>query len=503
MKSQLIVLICLCATKSSRAFVGSSITAVMRTTSEGVPLIVSCPFLRSRSALKISNREDVSERKTNQEHGGVRELRPSILLSRRQSAQTLAYRSSLFAVTGAYGIQLLLPVLQDAGLSTPSSSILGVETTPLLHSISVASVTAACILAPKVKPQRGRNKRSRNNNKILVDGKVLAASVATAISGEPLVGVASLFIREIYYFGLAFKLEAVLGLVASLAVLFLLQNHAAMGATTATTISQVAEPASWLALAVLTFGKLFEPLEEDWYKSESEFLAGRIMTKGIHEDSTNINQSSKSDENDSNSRSTARRRVMDQEEVRAMTQIMEDVAEDATYRSGIATLRSSAHRVKSKNRNHQKTETQNRASVTTKTTHFPVSLCKEDLFAYDTSKYNLSQLFTAVLKKCDPTVVGIFQKTEEPESFILPTKALHRKVNGGHCESAQAYMSEAVAADANFLQAFDTMVQETVLPRLKDRLILAGAAEEDVPLSFYIQRPPTLRIQPGPGRAGT
>ena len=499
MKSHAVILICLCAGKHSSAFVASSNTAARRTAnSEGQPLIISRPFRRSRSALQISNREDVSERKSNKEHvSGVPAYPPSIVLSGRQSAQTLAYRACLLAVTAAYGIQLLLPVLQDAGLS--KSSTIGVEPTSLLHFISVASVTTACLLAPKRKPLRGRNKRSsnngnNNNNKLLVDGKVLAASVATAISGEPLVGVSSLFIREIFYFGLAYKVEAALGLVASLAVLFFSQNNTAMVGTTTATMSQVAEPASWLALAVLTFGKVFEPLEEDWFKSESEFLA-----VGVHEDSTDIYQSSKSSNNDSGAPG---RRLMDQEEVRAMTKIIDNVAEDAKYRSGIATLRSSAHRVKSKIRNNQTPNPPNKAGEISETTDLPAALYKEDVFEYDTSKYNLRQLITNVLQNCDPTVVGTFQETKELEDFILPMETLHRKVNGGHCESAQTYMSDAVATDAGFLQAFDMMVEEIVLPRLKDRLILAGTAKEDVPLSFYIQRPPTLRMQPGPGRAG-
>ena len=64
-------------------------------------------------------------------------------------------------------------------------------------------------------------------------------------------------------------------------------------------------------------------------------------------------------------------------------------------------------------------------------------------------------------------------------------------------------MSEAVAKDEAFLQAFDRLVDEVVVPRMKRRLIDAGAASEDETLSFYIQRPPTLRLQPGPGRVGT
>ena len=142
---------------------------------------------------------------------------------------------------------------------------------------------------------------------------------------------------------------------------------------------------------------------------------------------------------------------------------------------------------------------------------------QEDIFDFDMEDYNLRHLFTAILKRLDPEVVGSFRggggggneekegnaHTDFLEDFVLPPNTLHRKVNGGCCESTQSYMSEAVAKDEAFLQAFDRLVDEVVVPRMKRRLIDAGAASEDEPLSFYIQRPPTLRLQPGPGRVGT
>jgi len=245
------------------------------------------------------------------------------------------------------------------------------------------------------------------------------------------------------------------------------------------------------------------------------------------------------------------RRILTLDEVNALTQVRgEDDHEEqnALYRSGIAALRSSAHRVKAKHRPHNpnpKTTTTtistkagttilvNQTTTTTTTTnqshhHLPAQLYNEQIIPFDMQKYNLRKCFTSILKNCDPNIVGRFIMTDNThddddddddeealENFILPTNTLHRKVNGGCCESAQSYMSDAVAADAEFLTVFDRLVEEVVLPHLKQRLIDAGVVvaattttttshdnNNEQPITFYVQRPPTLRLQPGPGRVG-
>jgi hypothetical protein len=213
-------------------------------------------------------------------------------------------------------------------------------------------------------------------------------------------------------------------------------------------------------------------------------------------------------DNDINSNSTPPPKACSSmEEVMALTQITdgEDCTDTTTiYRSGIATLRSSAHRVKT-NPKHRKQNPnpKDKSGQATKTTFLPESIRREETFAYDQDRYNLRKAFSELLSRCDPAIVGHFRTAQlEPalEDFVLPANTLHRQVNGGCCEAAQVYMSDAVAADANFLDIFDRLVEDVVLPYLKRRLVEAG--EEDTPRSFYIQRPPTLRIQPGPGRAG-
>lgn len=228
-------------------------------------------------------------------------------------------------------------------------------------------------------------------------------------------------------------------------------------------------------------------------------------------DSPNKSTALKPDADDNDDPATEKdnnksRRILSLAEVEALTQVQDDDTEigaNALYRSGIAALRSSAHRVKAKNRKHNP-KPKTKSGQESKTTQLPDSLYEEEVFGFDMETYNLRQLFTAILKKLDPELVGTFRDDNDVlEDFTLPTNTLHRKVNGGCCESTQAYMSEAVAQDEDFLQAFDRMVEEVVVPHMKRRLIDVGAASEEEPLSFYIQRPPTLRLQPGPGRVGT
>jgi hypothetical protein len=99
--------------------------------------------------------------------------------------------------------------------------------------------------------------------------------------------------------------------------------------------------------------------------------------------------------------------------------------------------------------------------------------------------------------------VGSFDgEGERLESFRVPAASTWRAVNGGRCEAAQRYLSDRVAGDGEFLEAFDRFVRHAVLPRLKDRLAQLGlAADEPGSVTFYYQRPPTLRLQPGPAWA--
>ena len=63
---------------------------------------------------------------------------------------------------------------------------------------------------------------------------------------------------------------------------------------------------------------------------------------------------------------------------------------------------------------------------------------------------------------------------------------------------AQDTLAGIVEADERFLKAFDDFVDSFILPHLKGVLSEAGRTREGDKVKFYVQRPPTLRIQPGP-----
>mmetsp|Transcript_25412 Transcript_25412/g.59878 ORF Transcript_25412/g.59878 Transcript_25412/m.59878 type:complete len:340 (+) Transcript_25412:144-1163(+) len=192
-------------------------------------------------------------------------------------------------------------------------------------------------------------------------------------------------------------------------------------------------------------------------------------------------------------------------------------ASDIVYKSGIPTLRASAHRVKSKKKNRKHDpKPLDRNGKETGTMWIPEEVQEEQVYPYDMDQYNLKEAIINLLRECDPEIVGSFKSTEHHEEkspelenptlrledFRVPVNSVWRSVNGGCCEMAQKYLSNKVATNETFLEIFDRFVIEVVLPYVKGRLTACGALGSDsTPCSFYYQRPPTLRLQPGPGWA--
>lgn len=177
--------------------------------------------------------------------------------------------------------------------------------------------------------------------------------------------------------------------------------------------------------------------------------------------------------------------------------------EDLVYKSGIPTLRASAHRVKFslKNRKHDP-KPKDSNGIETGTWWLPDPLCTEDVLSYDVDKYDLRGAVAALLQRCATDIVGTFKGTSSRlEDFVVPTQSTWRTVNGGQCESAQQYLSDTVISDSSFLHLFDQLVTEIVLPYLKNRLVRNGAITTGSNATFFYQRPPTLRLQPGPAWA--
>ena len=178
-------------------------------------------------------------------------------------------------------------------------------------------------------------------------------------------------------------------------------------------------------------------------------------------------------------------------------------SEQFRYATGIATLRSSAHRVKHppKQRKHDPKPKDQGGNETNKT-FLPENICKETIFQYDANHYDFSTAMVSLLRGCDPEIVGNFPTDDSRlEDFVVPRLSLSRSDYGGQCEQAQAYFSNAVAANDDFLALFDRFVVEVVLPHLKTRLMENDVAEADQETEFYYQRPPTVRLQPGPAKA--
>lgn len=181
------------------------------------------------------------------------------------------------------------------------------------------------------------------------------------------------------------------------------------------------------------------------------------------------------------------------------------------YKSGIPTLRASSHRVKvkMKNRKHDP-KPLDRDGKETNTTWLPKEIIVEDVFPYDYQLYDLKGAIVELLLGCDPDIVGSFdtstisdiKQSLSLEDFRVPVSSVWRSANGGNCEDAQRYLSEQVASNLNFLDTFDRFVTEIALPYLKSRLVACGALEDNTSTcAFYYQRPPTVRLQPGPGWA--
>ena len=176
------------------------------------------------------------------------------------------------------------------------------------------------------------------------------------------------------------------------------------------------------------------------------------------------------------------------------TTIATPSTEPYKYITGIPTLRSSAHRVKY--------SPKHRDASTGKGICLPINICNNLILDYDTQRYDFAAVIVAFLKQCDPNMVGSFL-SDRLEDFQIPLQSLSRGTYGGFCEEAQAYLSQQLTAYDPFVNLFDEFVTDYILPHLKQRLLADGiaAALPDSPMTFYYQRPPTLRLQPGPARA--
>lgn len=179
-------------------------------------------------------------------------------------------------------------------------------------------------------------------------------------------------------------------------------------------------------------------------------------------------------------------------------------AKSLLYNTGIPTLRSSAHRVKYTTE-PEVNKPKDQFSKSTSMAWLPKAIRNEDVLDYDVEEYDFSTAIATILSQCDETVVGAFPPST-PRSlvhFCLPPQSLNRGDYGGQCETAQRYLSAQLYSNDAFLQLFDRFVAEVVVPHFKRRLAQAAVVQDgdEGILTFFCQRPPTLRLQPGPARA--
>ncbi len=233
---------------------------------------------------------------------------------------------------------------------------------------------------------------------------------------------------------------------------------------------------------------------------------------------------------------------------------------DIKYKSKIPTLRSSSHRVRQKAKNIDRNEPQPKRTSTTPSssnygsgngdngdgTMLPASIRKMEHIPYDMKTHDFNRAIILFLKSLDSTIVGDFRENKNEndggdgrqssslptlENFEVPTQSLTKMSKRGIL-LAQDHLSQAMhdcffgekendeidatdATDATdttddggytslssfIVNTFDNFVTQVVIPHLKARLVEEHIIPESSTVKFYYQRPPTLRIQPGPARA--
>lgn len=129
----------------------------------------------------------------------------------------------------------------------------------------------------------------------------------------------------------------------------------------------------------------------------------------------------------------------------------------------------------------------------------------KDILTYDTTKYNVRAEVIRLLSELDPNLIGNFEDIHALESFTVPATALipvkKTKDKSGTGEESQKILSEQIAKDVIFLESFDRLLWDVVLPYFKERLRQNGLiSSDDEKIAFWYQRPPTLRVQPGPSQ---
>ena len=187
-------------------------------------------------------------------------------ISLLERIRILSYRTTLSASS------LLISVIAICSGDVLSGT--GVDGTSVVEGVesSVMPLTAGMTILLAPVPNNGFSRVISNSVGIATIVSAIASNVFEASSGfddiqRILVSLclASICIREIFYFGLAYKVEAAIALMALPFTLVMTSDQR---------VAEFSLPVCALAMDVLAAGKIFEPCVEDFERSNSEFLAG-------------------------------------------------------------------------------------------------------------------------------------------------------------------------------------------------------------------------------------
>ena len=117
----------------------------------------------------------------------------------------------------------------------------------------------------------------------------------------------------------------------------------------------------------------------------------------------------------------------------------------------------------------------------------PRELRTQQLLTFDQAAYDLRGRVCDLLQ----TVPSVGVSGDALEDFSMAPDAWASK-------DLQCQLTDAVLADDAFLDLYDRFVREVCVVHMKRRLADCGFCALDAPVKFYCQRPPTLRLQPGP-----
>jgi len=175
------------------------------------------------------------------------------------------------------------------------------------------------------------------------------------------------------------------------------------------------------------------------------------------------------------------------------------------YKRGNATLRSSTHTL-------TYSKTRKVAAPPQVCKVFPIALKRREILEYDIHTYNFTLAITRILISLNPDLVGSFPTIETShrttelsvfpklEYFYVPPYSLRvKRPAERQIDHASESLTSGISNDDSFMSLFDSFVLQVVLPYMKRRLHTLGMIQDlHTPMTFYYQRPPTLRIQPGP-----